>query len=474
MLFLNNKLLSTNLPNIIVFGDIMLDYNIYGSIEKLANEAPIPVLYKTSEKNLLGGCGNVLMNLHSLGCNTIVLFSMIGNDYSGKKIKKILEESNIQYYLSETSITTVKNRFFCDNKILFRYDEECSPSENSEKNEDSIYQNFLHIIDTMKIDSIIFSDYNKGFLTPSLCQKIIKKANEKSIFTCVDPKNDYQKYKGCSLIKPNRNEVKKLFNIDCSIENIKDVLIKIKEKVETKNVVITLADKGIAFLDEKNNYFFNKTESIDVIDVTGAGDIVNTIISYYFSRTNLLVDKEHIIKLSSYIATKSVKYAGTYIVKHEDILLANRYLNDNKLITKEDIKYISAQIIFTNGCFDILHKGHLELFKFCKKDTDNSVLIVGLNSDASIKRLKGDSRPINNIDSRIAMLNSISIVDYIIVFDEDTPEELLKVVKPDILVKGGDYTYDTILGKEFCKEIKIFKTLEGYSTTNIILRSKQI
>ena len=117
----------------------------------------------------------------------------------------------------------------------------------------------------------------------------------------------------------------------------------------------------------------------------------------------------------------------------------------------------------------------LELFKFCRKEVDeNSVLIIGLNSDASIKRLKGDSRPINNVDSRIAMLNSISLVDYVIVFDEDTPEELLKVIKPDILVKGGDYTYDTILGKEFCKEIKIFKTLEGYSTTNIILRSKQI
>jgi len=471
---IENMLLSTNLPNIVVFGDIMLDYNVYGSIEKLANEAPIPVLHKISEKNLLGGCGNVLMNLHSLGCNNIVLFSMIGNDYSGKKIKNILEESNIQYYLSETSITTVKNRFFCDNKILFRYDEE-QYNELDYNDEDSIYQKFLNIIDIMKIDSIIFSDYNKGFLTPSLCQKIIKKANEKSIFTCVDPKNDYQKYKGCSLIKPNRNEVKKLFNIDCNIENIKEVLTIIKEKVESKNVVITLAEKGISFLDENNNFFLNKTESIDVIDVTGAGDIVNTIISYYFSRTNLLFDKEHIIKLSSYIATKSVSHSGTYILTNQDILLANRYLNDNKLITKEDIKYINAPIIFTNGCFDILHKGHLELFKFCRKEVDeNSVLIIGLNSDASIKRLKGDSRPINNVDSRIAMLNSISLVDYVIIFEEDTPEELLKVLKPDILVKGGDYTYDTVLGKEFCKEVKIFKTLEGYSTTNIIKRSKQI
>ena len=464
MYFHNNKT-----PNIIIFGDIMLDHNIYGNIEKLANEAPIPVLHKKEENFLLGGSGNVLMNLYSLGCNSITLFSMIGNDSSGKIIKDLLKTSNIESHLIEYDVTTVKNRFFCDNKILFRYDEEIY-TELKKSDEEILFQEFVKIIENRKIDSIIFSDYNKGFLTESLCSRIIQKANEYSIFTCVDPKISYEKYKGCSLIKPNKNEVKKMFGIDCSLENIKGTLIEIKNRVNCKNVVITLAEKGISFLDDTNTFFLQDTEPIDVIDVTGAGDIVNTIISYYFP---LIEDKNKVIELASYLATKSVSFSGTYVISQEDILFANRSLNDNKLISINNIKYITKSITFTNGCFDILHKGHLELFKFCRKNSpSNNVLIVGLNSDKSIKRLKGESRPINNVDSRIAMLNSIKEVDYIIVFEEDTPEDLIRVLKPDILVKGGDYTLDTIIGKEFCNKVKIFKTLEGYSTTNIIKKAK--
>ena len=459
-MFLNNRL-----PNIIIFGDIMLDHQIYGSIIKLANEAPIPVLNKTKEKYSLGGCGNVLINLHSLGCNNIFLFSMIGNDMYGNKIESLLNISNVKYLLIKDNITTVKHRFFSDNKILFRYDEE-QFNKLKEVDENTIYNKFIETIENNKIDCIIFSDYNKGFLTNTLCQRIIKKANENNIFSVVDPKDNYKKYMFCSLIKPNRNEVKQLFNIDFTIEEIGDVLINIKEKVHCKNVIITLAEKGISFIGEDNIYFIQHIDPIDVIDVTGAGDIVNTIISYYFP---FLVNKEYIIKLSSYIASKSVSFAGTYIIKSEDILMANRYFNDNKLISFNEIKFIKSKCIFTNGCFDILHKGHLELFKFCKANVpDNGIFIVGLNSDKSIKRLKGLTRPVNNLDSRLTMLNSIKWIDYIIVFEEDNPIELLKLLQPDIIVKGGDYKPDEILGKEFCKEVKIFNTIQGYSTTNII------
>jgi len=449
----------------------MLDFHTYGSIEKLANEAPIPVLHKSSHINLLGGCGNVVMNLHSLGCNSITLFSMVGDDYYGKKVKQLCDSSNIEYHFIESGNTTVKNRFFCDKKLLFRYDIE-DYKELTYAEEDIIFEKFISVLASKNINSIIFSDYNKGFLTQRLCQMIIKKANERNIFTCVDPKNNYEKYMNCSLIKPNRNEVKKLFGYDCSLENIHNVLVSIKDKVKSKYVVITLADKGISFLNASNYFFFENTESIDVIDVTGAGDIVNTIISYYFP---YIEDKEYIIKVSSYIATRSVSYVGTYIVNCQDILLANRYFNDNKLITVNDIKSIKSPVVFTNGCFDILHKGHLELFKFCRSQIpSHGLVIVGLNSDASIKRLKGNTRPINDIESRVHMLNSINNVDYVIVFEQDTPYELLSILQPDILVKGGDYTYDTIIGKEYCKDIKIFKTLEGYSTTNILKKSLEL
>jgi D-beta-D-heptose 7-phosphate kinase/D-beta-D-heptose 1-phosphate adenosyltransferase len=458
--------LNTKQPNIIIIGDIMLDHNIYGTISKLANEAPIPVLNKKNEIFSLGGCGNVLTNLYSLGCNNLFLFSMIGNDKYGEKLETILNRYNIKYSLiKDNSVTTVKHRFFSDKKILFRYDEE-DYRIIQEDDENYIYTKFLDTIENNSIDSIVFSDYNKGFLTDTLCQRIIKKANEKNIFTIVDPKDNYEKYKFCSLIKPNRNEVKKLFDIDFDIEEIHDVLIRIKNKVNSKYVVITLAEKGISYLNENNKHIIFNTDSIDVIDVTGAGDIVNSIISYYFP---FIIDKEYIIKLSSYVASKSVSHAGTYVIQSEDILLGNRYLNDNKLITFNEIKFIKKKVIFTNGCFDILHKGHLELFKFCKENIPyDGIFIVGLNSDSSIKRLKGDKRPFNSIDLRVQMLNSIKWIDYIIVFEEDSPVELLKLLKPDTIVKGGDYTVDSILGKEFCKEVKIFNTVEGYSTTNII------
>ena len=300
-MFLNSKC-----PNIIVFGDLMLDHQIYGSIEKLANEAPIPVLHKSTEKYSLGGCGNVIANLHSLGCNKLFLFSMNGHDNHGKILEELLDKYNVIHFLIKSSNTTVKHRFFCNNRIIFRYDEE----ENTileKQYEDSIYEKFVNILENTSIDSIIFSDYNKGYLTDSLCKRIIAKANTYNIFSIVDPKNNYEKYKYCSLIKPNRNEVKKIFDIDLHLDNLESTLFLIKEKVQCKNVVITLAEKGISFLDEKNTYFLDETEPIDVVDVTGAGDIVNSIISYYFP---LVEKKVFIIKISSYLATKSVKYAG--------------------------------------------------------------------------------------------------------------------------------------------------------------------
>ena len=456
-------------PNIIVFGDIMLDVNVDGSIEKLANEAPIPVFHKEKEIHLLGGCGNVSMNLHSLGCNNITVFSMIGNDNAGGIIKSLLDSSNIHHFMIESGKTTVKNRYFCNKKLMFRCDEESYLSLSIEQ-EDSIYQKFLELINTINIASVVFSDYNKGFLTPRLCQKIIIKSNEKGIFTCVDPKNDYEKYTNCTLIKPNRNEVRAMFGLTCTPDNMKNVLLSVQQKVKSDYVLITLADKGVSFLN-RNNFVFFKTDPIEVVDVTGAGDIVNSIIAYYFPHTP---NKEYIVQLSSYIATKSVSNVGTYVISPRDIMNTAKYFNNCKRIYHDDIEFIKTPVVFTNGCFDILHPGHLELFRFCKQQaiSINGVCIVGINSDESVRGIKGNSRPINNLESRIRMLNSINDIDYIIVFDEDTPIKLLSALKPDVLVKGGDYTLDTIVGKEHCKSVKIFTSIYGYSTTNIIEKIK--
>lgn len=459
--------LDTKKPTIIVVGDIMLDYTTLGSIHKIANEAPIPVFLKETEKVSLGGCGNVLQNLHALDCKQLYLFSMCGDDESAKVLKSLLDKLDVEYTLVTLGgkKTTTKHRFFSNNKLLFRYDNEECLNLSVEK-EEFITQRFKELLETQSIDCVLFSDYNKGFLTESLCRKLIQLANQKNIFTCVDPKNNYEKYKGCSLIKPNRNEVEKLFGIHFSVEELESVHKQIQSLVCCKNTVITLGELGISAYLETGNYFYWKYSSSDVIDVTGAGDIVNAVLSYFFP---IMTNKESCLQLASYLGTISVSHIGAYTLCYDDILKGYKSISKSKVISSSHLKNLRKPIVFTNGCFDILHEGHVSLFRYCKSLANNEYdVVVGLNSDASIKRLKGQSRPICNLSSRVALLNSIEYIDWIVVFEEDTPEVLLKQLHPSILVKGGDYTLDTILGKEYCSEVKIFNTIHDISTSKIV------
>ena len=452
---------------IIVFGDIMLDYIYNGSINKLANEAPVPVFLKASQKISLGGCGNVLQNLSALNCKKLYLFSMCGMDNDSEELEKLLHSFNIDYHLVklENYKTTSKHRFFCNNKLVFRYDNEIQFSLSKEK-EDEIIKLFQIVLQNEQIDCILFSDYNKGFLSTKLCESVINIANDYGIFTCVDPKKDYKKYRNCSLIKPNRNEVEELFGIQFSIETLPTVHSRIKELVNCKNTVITLGSQGISALFEDNEYFYWNYEAKDVIDVTGAGDIVNSVLSFYFSQLN---DKKTSIRLASYLATLSVQHLGTYKLEQNDILLANKFFKKNKLVSKDELMKLTKHIVFTNGCFDILHEGHISLLKYCRDLAGtNRDVVLGLNSDDSIKRLKGNSRPIFSLPSRLSLLSALEYIDWIVVFEEDTPELLLKELRPDVLVKGGDYTPDTVIGKEYCKELKIFQFTHDISTTKII------
>jgi D-beta-D-heptose 7-phosphate kinase/D-beta-D-heptose 1-phosphate adenosyltransferase len=458
--------LSVRSKNIMLFGDIMLDVKLSGSIHKMANEAPIPVLLQETEKKYLGGCGNVLMNLQSLGCEKLFIFSKTGNDSYGKEITDILSNypEIIQcLYSDSTYKTTVKTRGFANKKIIFRYDIENS-TNLIEDHIESIKVRVVNIMNENKIDSIIFSDYNKGFLLKDITQFVIKEANIRGIPTFVDPKGDYRKYRGCTVIKPNTKEVNDVFGIEYSFENLENIHKTIKEKVECEETLLTLSEDGISFYTD-NHMIYKKTIESEVNDVTGAGDIVLSIIAYYYTS----LEKEHLIQLATYMGTMSVRYVGTYVLKKSDILKAYRLFNKNKLITLDNVKYLKSPIVFTNGCFDILHEGHMSLFNYCQSiKPHGGEVMIAINSDDSIRKLKGQQRPINNEQARIAILNNIESVDWILVFTEDTPYEVLEVIHPHTLVKGGDYTADSIIGKEFAKEVKIFTYMDGKSTTNIV------
>lgn len=269
------------------------------------------------------------------------------------------------------------------------------------------------------------------------------------------------KYKNCFCLKPNLLEAQLLTN---KLE-IEDIFNTIYEIINPSNLIITNADKGV-YINSFELQIQTK-KKFNVVDVTGAGDIFISVLSFLYLQTkDILVSS----KIANYIASKSIQYIGNYNINKDDI--DEYYLYENNIIYENDINKIMLlnkiypNIIFTNGCFDIFHSAHLGLLNFCKKQ--EGIIVLGLNSDLSIKKFKGESRPINNLNERINLLNNLNLIDFIIVFDSETPFNILKNLKPTIIVKGGDYNIDNIIGKEFCKEIKLFNYINGISTTNII------
>ena len=458
--------------SILVIGDIMLDINNISKVTRMAPEANIPI-YNVLESNyILGGASNVALNLKNLGSN-IELISLLGDDNEAKIIKNELNKFNIQnmLFVDNNRNTTQKNRIFVENKLCVRYD-----IENTNEIPSDIEDNVItYILNKTNVLAIIISDYDKGFITEKLCQTIITYFDKNDIPVFVDPKlKNYIKYKNCFLFKPNTIEAEHIAN-DSNYENQLKIITK---KVNCKHILLTRGKEGM-ILDSINNKI-EHDNLIDVIDVTGAGDIVMAVLVYNYIKTKDLFESA---KIANYIGGKSVKVIGNYNVTINDI---DEYYSKYNKITKinkkiifdTEIDYIknitllnlNKTIVFTNGCFDILHSAHIELLQFAKEQGD--ILVVGLNSDESIKKLKGEERPINNINERSKILSLFSFIDYIIVFSDDTPYNIINNLKPDKLVKGADYNINTIIGADLVKEVIFFNLIKDKSTSNVINKIK--
>lgn len=449
----------------------MVDINYESEVTRQAPEANIPIYNILGHNYILGGAANVAQNLKYLDTN-VELISFIGNDNYALIIKGILETKQIQYklFIDDNRCTTQKNRIFLNNKPQVRYDiEDTSDASKIIENEVIDY-----VINKENIDAIIISDYDKGFITEKLCQKIIKYANENNIPTFVDPKiKNYMKYRCCFLFKPNQHESE----IISGEKNINKILEFIRDKIECDNILMTRGKEGMIL-----NNQYNKIEHdniINLVDVTGAGDIVlSTLVYCYLKYGDLL----KACKVSNYVGGKSVSVIGNYNISKNDIseyFENNIKLNNkpNKIIYDYEIKKIEDlskcnNIVFTNGCFDILHSAHIQNLQFAKSMGD--ILVVGLNSDESIKRLKGSDRPINNIDERALILSLFDFVDYIIIFSDDTPLNIIKILKPNTLVKGSDYKKENIIGSEYVNNIILFNYINGKSSTSIVNKIKNV
>ena len=476
------QILSKNILNLLnrkifCLGDIMLDNYIIGNTNRISPEGPIPVLDIVKEVKMLGGVGNVVRNLSTLATETH-LVSLLGNDLMSNEVEKKLNIINVNKDLVRDSNrpTITKSRYISNNQQILRVDKEKTDFIDK-KIENKIFNYSKKRI--LKTDVVIISDYNKGLITKNLLKRIVSFANKNKKPVIIDPKStDFDKYKGATIVTPNIKElelvVKKKLNSDKEIINISKKLIF---KFNFKHLLITMGKSGMMLISKNNkNVIKFDAEAKEVFDVSGAGD---TVASFIAAGIGSSLKIEEVIKIANIAAGVVVGKTGTSVAHLSEILLAinkNNYHLSKVMNLNETIKVINfwkekkEKIGFTNGCFDYLHPGHVSLFKQAKKKC--SKLIVAINSDKSIKNNKGPLRPKQKLNIRLQVLNSIPYIDLIIVFSEKTPIEIIKKIKPNLLVKGSDYKENQIIGAKDVKKNKgkilRAKILSNFSSSNII------
>jgi len=465
-------------PKILVVGDLMIDHYLWGSCDRISPEAPVQVIDVKHENTVLGGSGNVINNLKALGSQVGVI-SVIGECEVADKLKKLLLNINVdtRYIVTQAGrMTSKKSRIIASQQQVVRYDIE-STDEISDESQKSILTSFKNII--KDYDSVLLSDYGKGVLTYSLTQSLIKIANENSKKILIDPKGlDYSKYKGAYLLTPNKKEASEATKISIKDDaSLTQAITQLKIECDLDVSLITLSEQGVAIYDDELRT--HPTVAREVFDVTGAGDTVLASLGFALACEYNIDDAVKFSNLAAGVVVSKIGSATATlneIIEYESSL--NKSTSDEHIKTFDEIKNLTTdlknrgkKIVFTNGCFDLLHAGHVRYLEVAKSFGD--ILILGLNSDRSVTELKGEGRPINTQMDRAYILAALEAVDYVVIFDEDTPYDLIQAVKPHILVKGGDYEGKEVIGQDIAHELKLVQFVDGKSTTKTIEKIQQ-
>jgi D-beta-D-heptose 7-phosphate kinase/D-beta-D-heptose 1-phosphate adenosyltransferase len=481
----------TNLgsPKVLVVGDFMLDVYIYGDALRISPEAPVPVLKVCSTTHSCGGAGAVAADLAALGAVPVCL-GVVGSDRNGQILRKLLTEigADTTAMLDVADRPTISKQRLIGlaqhrhQQQLFRMDEESTEPLSDEQYE-TILKNYK---DKLKqADIVCLQDYNKGLLSSSLCRQMIQQAKKAGKKVLVDPSlaSDYSKYSGATLITPNRQEASLAVGFEIETPQAAAVAAEqLAKKLNFDAVVITL-DRDGAYLKTADSSEIVPTRPRRVYDVTGAGDMVLATLAI-----TLAADCDYLtaVQLANITGGIEVEKFGVAIVTIEEII--NEIIGQTRGKTgklrpldslAEELNWHRRQkqsIVFTNGCFDVVHRGHIEFLKFCKSQGD--VVVVGLNSDSSAKAIKGPDRPINNQYDRAAVLAALETVDYITIFDEPDPLNLIKKLRPDTLVKGQDWAEKGVVGREFVEScggrVVLAPLVEGKSSSATIEKIKSL
>lgn len=472
-----NSANSVNFTGLVtVVGDVMLDSYWKGPSNRISPEAPVPVVRVTDKEERAGGAANVAINIASLGapCN---LVGIVGEDKNAEILEKIVRSHSIKtdFVLTKDHPTITKLRVLSRNQQLLRLDFEDSFSN---LDEDMILKSFKESVKNSKV--VIFSDYGKGSLAS--VSKMIEITSSLGIMSLIDPKGtDFEKYRGATLLTPNMSEFEAVVGKVANDDDLEQKALALINKLDLKMLLVTRSEDGMSLIRPGMKAVHLPTYAREVYDVTGAGDtVIGTLGTCLASGMDIVTSCEYANSAAGIVVGK----IGTSTVSPQELENALGKKTESHGVLSEDELYKvvrelqshGEKVVMTNGCFDIIHPGHVTYLKQAK--ALGNKLIVAVNSDDSVKRLKGDSRPINSLEDRIAVLSGLSSVDYVVSFSEDTPQKLISRILPDILVKGGDYKVEEIAGhKEVIAnggKVVIIPFVEGKSTTRIVNKIQNV
>ena len=468
---------------ILVAGDVMLDRFVYGRVSRISPEAPVPVLAVEHEVVSLGGAGNVARNIASLG-GRATLIGGRGEDPAGLKIEELLSREpgmGSALLVSSKARTTEKIRYIADQQQVMRADVEALWPEAESG---GALAKVREAISTH--DALVISDYAKGFLPAALVQALIALARAHGKPVIVDPKGtDLARYDGATVITPNRHEAGAATGVDAQNDQTVTAAAErlLRDLPGLGAALITRGPAGASLLVRGQPILHVASQARQVFDVSGAGDTVVAALALALATKS---EWKAAASLANIAAGIAVTMVGTAAVTAEDVAaeLQSRQLEsvERKIASAHRARSLlehwrgkGLRIGFTNGCFDLLHPGHVSLLTQARARCDR--LVVGLNSDASARRLKGDGRPVQDEIARAIVLASLAVVDLVVIFAEDTPEQLIRALRPDLLVKGADYRREEIVGADFVSsyggEVMLAELVPDRSTTNLIGRARE-
>ena len=487
-----DDVLKMQTTRVFVLGDLILDTYVSGKVSRISPEAPVPVVLEQKQWAVLGGAANVAANVADFG-GVVILAGRIGQDSDGKRFEQICRDLGVEtsaLLKSSEMPTTRKLRVMAGYQQVVRIDSETN--ENISSQDEKFFEDALKtFVSTKGPKALVISDYGKGVCTPALLQKAIKLACDHQVAIITDPKSlDMKRYQGTTLIKPNLSEGREILKMtkpgvkfESFDKEVDALCAAVIESSGARNVVLSLSEKGVTVRgkDVEGSEHFEST-ALQVADVSGAGD---TMVAFLAMGMGCGIGPSRSVQLANIAAGIVCGKLGTATLSASEFLDAFKHETEEtqpeKVLPRHELAELLSQareggkkVVFTNGCFDLLHAGHIESLQKAKSLGD--ILIVAINSDASVRKLKGPSRPLQSEDDRARIMAALACVDYVTIFGEETPHSLILELKPTVLVKGGDYSVDTIVGaKEVIAwggRVEVIPLVNGRSTSSLVEKAK--